>query len=98
MSNKHNDAYNAFISAMLYSQNMKAHHYDNAVLYSTLFSQKYEKDVPHSSSDNICAISMLTSLTGILDAIEHDNAVEIDKCLIGLKRTSRLSKTCSTTI
>jgi hypothetical protein len=37
------------------------------------------------SSDNICAISMLMSVTGILNAIEYDNAVEIDKCLKGLK-------------
>jgi hypothetical protein len=28
---------------------------------------------------------MLMSVTGILNAIEYDNAVEIDKCLKGLK-------------
>ena len=36
-------------------------------------------------SDNLCAISMLMSVTGILDAIEHNNAIEIDKCFKGLK-------------
>ena len=40
---------------------------------------------PFPKSDNLCAISMLMSITGILDAIEHDSPTEIDRCLKGLK-------------